>query len=1436
MLKKTYSKKLTCLFMLLSFLFLNLNIPVYAADTNSPQIAVSSENLAINGTVDVTISNLGLDANKTDWIGLYNENDVPGNSSNGGVPSIWYKYMHEIGIENGNGTYKIDLSTISGLEAGKTYKLILFKNDSYNVEASVKFNITAISVDSSTIAMNDITNVTITNGTSYDKDWVGLYNENDKPGDSSTGGVPSIWWKYLKTDLNVQNGNGTFKFEPSTINGLQAGKTYKLVLLKDDGYDIEASVKINITASKVQKSIQAVQLKTKAGTSPQLPDAVAMNNSDGTSSQVSVNWDAISASQYAKAGSFTVEGTVQGINEKAKANVTVVEGDGPLYSFQILSDTHLQKDLSYVHDVNFANALKDINSVDPDSSRLIINGDVTDCGLKENWDAFSKILSQNKHPKVDAAFGNHDTWQENTWVDQAAYSLSKQNFLSYTGEPNIYYDYWLNDNHFIFLGSEKSNGNYAYLSDTQLKWFDETLAKNAASNKPIFVFIHQPLYDTVSGSKPGQKWNGIEQDEQVRNILAKYPQAILFTGHTHWEFGSKYTMYNEKICSMFNIPSCAYCWTDANTEDDISEGYYIDVYKDKVVVKGRNFTTKEWMPNAQYEVSYTGNEKNAVIKAVDNYASLQSTAPQLNNLTLTADKTDLTLVSGENAKLTCNGSLTNGTSADLTKGTIQYSSSNPNVLTVDANGVVTPTGVGTAVVTARVSLDGITESASQQITVSKIKTDTTLSAITIDGKLIDNFASDTLSYNVQLSNNTTKVPTVNATANDSDATAVVNQALSLPGTATVTVTSADGTKQNIYSINFTLSDSVINTVEKPVFDLDSNVTYDKEQKLSISCATNGATIRYTTDGTDPTVNSPVYSEPIKLAADTTVRAIAIKDGFKDSAVTSNTYSLNVASGAELIENGDFSNGAQNWTAYNGVDNSPSGVVDGQFKTTVGNVGSDSWSIELGSSNFKLSAGKKYRLTFDAKSTINRNIQPVIEHNDAGYTRYLDQVSALTADMKTYSYDFEMSADDDVAHLAFSLGNVSGTGTIAAHDIYIDNVSLKEIVETTPEPSFSVSRGTYFSAQSVAISCAQKDAVIRYTTDGTDPTANSLVYSGPITVTANTTIKAYTSKAGLTDSKVYGVTYKFAETAVPTFSVSSGTYTSVQTVAINCATEGATIRYTTDGTEPTEKSLVYSSPITVAANTTIKAYAGKECHTDSKSTSASYIINMPHEPVVTPGNGDANANTNSNPSTNNSTNTNVSNGNGTVTDISQNSVVSKDYFNAIKGQDKTITFNSNSTIWTFNGKDITSDISSDIDLSLKTVSNELQAKEAAKVKALIGKYIPMFSFSFTYEGKLPGKATVKIFAGTAWANKNITVFRYYADKNTYERIAVSCVDKDGYFSYATDHCSDYFILETSNVSELPQTGSPVDTAVLLDLGALLLIAGAIIIYTNRRVDE
>jgi|GEM_PF-701952 len=812
MIKKSRLKNKILLLMSIIFLVINSNLSAYAQDVStnstSPIITMSKNIVTATDKVDVTIANGSTDHGA--WVGLYNENDKPGSAANGGVTSIWWKSLSDLKVQSGNGKFTLDFSSISGIEAGKNYKLILFKDGNYVIDASVNFQTSnpttpptnntqaTIAMSENTVVATDKVDVTVANGSTAPGAWVGLYNENDKPGSAANGGVPSIWWKYL-SELNIQNGKFSINFN-NIINSLKDGETYKLVLFKDSGYTIDATVKFQVSKPQITYNLEPVQVKTQVGIAPNLPSEVTRDNSDGTTSEVSVTWNKIDSYLYSNPESFTVEGTVAGTAEKARANVDVIDGDGPLYTFDILSDTHVSTDSSLPYNSNFDYALKEMNKLDKTSSGLIIDGDVVNSGLEENWEEYDKILNQNKHPqKVDIALGNHDTWQQNNSIDQSEYKKSKENFLKHSGKPNVYYDDWINGNHFIFLGSEQSDGDTAYFSDDQLKWFDNTLAENAANNKPIFVFIHQPLHGTVAGSKDGQgsTANNLAQDAQVRQILAKYPQAILLTGHTHWEFGSKDMMYNANYCTMFNLPACAYCWTDDNEGDDISEGYYVEVYKDKVLLKGRNFTTREWDETSQYQINYQGSPENALV-SVKNNALLTST-PQFSKLSLTADKTMLGLNSGNISKLTLNAVMSDGSKTDLSNAIIQYSSDNTGVATVDSKGIVAPVGKGTAKVTARVTLNGVTESVTQQIKVG--------------------------------------------------------------------------------------------SVQNPVFSLDASKFYTGEQTLSISCPTDGAVIRYTTDGTDPTVNSKVYTMPIVLSSSTTVKAYASKDGYSDSSIVSTSYSI-----------------------------------------------------------------------------------------------------------------------------------------------------------------------------------------------------------------------------------------------------------------------------------------------------------------------------------------------------------------------------------------------------------------------------------------------------------------------------------------------------------------------------------------------------------------
>jgi uncharacterized repeat protein (TIGR02543 family) len=193
-----------------------------------------------------------------------------------------------------------------------------------------------------------------------------------------------------------------------------------------------------------------------------------------------------------------------------------------------------------------------------------------------------------------------------------------------------------------------------------------------------------------------------------------------------------------------------------------------------------------------------------------------------------------------------------------------------------------------------------------------------------------------------------------------------------------------------------------------------------------------------------------------------------------------------------------------------------------------------------------------------------------------------------------------------------LGDGTTTDRLTPVKVKMDGADT--IIGTVAAPTFSPAPGLYVTEPPVSLSTTTPGASIRYTTDGSTPTASyGAVYSGPFSVVSTATIRAVAYLSGWTTSSVSIGTYTIQPpppqtVSAPTFSPTPTTYAAAQSVYLSTATSGATIRYTTDGSTPTASyGTVYSGPISVSSSMTIRAVAYLSGWATSPVSTGAYTI-------------------------------------------------------------------------------------------------------------------------------------------------------------------------------------------------------------------------------------
>jgi len=414
--------------------------------------------------------------------------------------------------------------------------------------------------------------------------------------------------------------------------------------------------------------------------------------------------------------------------------------------------------------------------------------------------------------------------------------------------------------------------------------------------------------------------------------------------------------------------------------------------------------------------------------------------------------------------------------------------------------------------------------------------------------------------------------------------------------------------------------------------------------VTINCATSGAIVRYTTDGTDPTASSPLYTVPVILTKTTTLKTRAFKSGMSESLMTTGVYtqarSLGLFTNDDniggVLPSGSGSESAGTYTVHGSGDEFFYASDSGHYlyRTLTGNgcitarvaslTPTALWAKAGIMIRENLSVGSKYAA---ALVTPYAGLDYAWRTGTGGATSGSALVAGplapywlrLTRTGDVFSGEY---SPDGVTWAPFAnkttiampatvtiglviCANNPGTlGTVTYTDVTVIGTA------TVTAPTFSAAAGTYYTGQHVIISTTTTGAIIRYTTDGTTPTATTgTLYTNPVSITATSTLKAMAYKTGWTDSSVTSGAYTITSTgAAPIFDAPAGLYTTAQTVTIITKTPDATIRYTTDGTTPSGTSgNIYTTPVTIDVTKTLKAIAYKSDLTNSSVTSGVFTI-------------------------------------------------------------------------------------------------------------------------------------------------------------------------------------------------------------------------------------
>lgn len=352
---------------------------------------------------------------------------------------------------------------------------------------------------------------------------------------------------------------------------------------------------------------------------------------------------------------------------------------------------------------------------------------------------------------------------------------------------------------------------------------------------------------------------------------------------------------------------------------------------------------------------------------------------------------------------------------------------------------------------------------------------------------------------------------------------------------------------------YNIPSSISNSVAMPVIAPNGGALYDPTD-VTITTTTDGAQIYYTTDGTTPDENSTLYTGPFTINATTTVKAIAMKAGFNPSNVATANYTFPV----EVSDIAAFkaANTATNNTIYK---------IAGDVTFVFAN-GRNIYVQDATGGLFIYDQNDVFGLGFVEGDVISGGICGT-------YTLYNGLVEMVP-----------------VRQAAASLVNTGAvTPVVADVQSILSNYDQFESRLVKLQQVTFVDGGTFSPDVASNMDISQENDVIQCRS--LFKNLDMAINAGQVADVTGFVLR-YNTNYQIAPRGNEDIDLVLQETvATPVFEVYPLT-NALYSVTISCATEGANIYYTTDGSTPDEQGDIYTSSFIIEGGVTIKAIAMK----------------------------------------------------------------------------------------------------------------------------------------------------------------------------------------------------------------------------------------------------